>query len=165
MSSSVTGPPTPSLRRATAADAGAIAGCVNEAYAPWVPRIGRKPWPMLQDYAVVVQKEQVTVAEADGQIIGVLVLSVTPSGLLIDNVAVARAWQGKGIGRTLLQHAEHEARRLGQETIYLYTNELMAENIALYARVGYVEYERRQEEGFRRVFMRKSLSKGYGKTR
>jgi len=34
----------------------------------------------------------------------------------------------------------------------------MAENIALYARVGYVEYERRQEQGFRRVFMRKPLA-------
>jgi len=151
--------PTPQLRRATAEDASSIAACVNEAYAPWVARIGRRPWPMLQDYAAVVQQEQVTVAEADGQIVGVLVLSSTSSGLLIENVAVARAWQGQGIGHTLLLHAEHEARRLGQETIYLYTNELMMENIALYARIGYVEYERRQEQDFRRVFMRKSLSK------
>ena len=52
---------------------------------------------------------------------------------------------------------EAEARRFGHDNVYLYTNELMAENIALYARSGYAEYERRQEQGFRRVFMRKSL--------
>ncbi len=34
----------------------------------------------------------------------------------------------------------------------------MTENIELYARVGYLEYERRKDEGFRRVFMRKQLS-------
>ena len=39
----------------------------------------------------------------------------------------------------------------------LYTHELMVENIALYQRLGYREVERRQEDGFRRVFMRKPI--------
>jgi hypothetical protein len=34
----------------------------------------------------------------------------------------------------------------------------MSENIALYVKVGFVEYERRQEEGFRRVYLRKALT-------
>ena len=42
-------------------------------------------------------------------------------------------------------------------SLYLYTNEQMSENIAMYAKVGYAEYERRQEEGFRRAFLRKVL--------
>ena len=42
---------------------------------------------------------------------------------------------------------------MGHSNVYLYTNEKMVENISLYAKVGYVEYERRDEEGFRRVFM------------
>src|SRR5262249_53168205 len=129
-----------------------------DAYAPWVRRIGRKPWPMLQDYAVVLREEAVTIAEVNGQVVGVLVLCSTSEGLLIENVAVNPAWQGFGVGRALLQHAEREARRLHQRSLYLYTNELMVENIALYAKYGYVEYERRQEQGFRRVFMRKILS-------
>ncbi len=54
-------------------------------------------------------------------------------------------------------HAEAAARAAGFRTITLYTNELMAENIALYARRGYVEVERRQEKGHRRVYMRKVL--------
>jgi hypothetical protein len=53
--------------------------------------------------------------------------------------------------------AEAEASRRGHSRIRLYTHERMVENIALYARCGYIEYERRQEQGFRRVFMRKAL--------
>ena len=112
---------------------------------------------MLQDYVAVLREESVTVAEVAGRVVGVLVLSNKQEGLLIDNVAVAPAWQGCGIGKALLEHAEAEGRRLRQRTVYLYTNELMVENIALYVRFGYVEYERRQEQGFRRVFMRKAL--------
>jgi len=147
----------PSIRPATSEDADAVSRCVTEAYSPWVPRIGRKPWPMLQDYVAVLREASVTVAEIAGRVVGVLVLSNNQEGLLIENVAVAPAWQGCGIGKALLQHAEAEGRRLRQRIVYLYTNELMVENIALYVRLGYVEYERRQEQGFRRVFMRKVL--------
>jgi len=113
----------PSIRPAKSEDADAVSRCVTEAYSPWVQRIGRKPWPMLQDYVAVLREASVTVAEVGGRVVGVLV----------------------------------EGRRLRQRTVYLYTNELMVENIALYVRHGYVEYERRQEQGFRRVFMRKAL--------
>ena len=147
------------LRVASAQDAAAIAECVAQAYSPWVPRIGRKPWPMLQDYATVLREALVTVAEVGGEIVGVLVLSNTAEGLLIENVAVHPTSKRQGVGRALLHHAESEARRLGCSNLYLYTNELMTENIALYARYGYQEYERRQEQGFRRVFMRKAVSK------
>ena len=53
-------------------------------------------------------------------------------------------------------HAEQqpeEARRRGLPEVRLYTNVLMERNIALYAKRGYVETERRVEEGFSRVFM------------
>jgi len=113
---------------------------------------------MLQDYRVVIETQDAFVAECDGRLSGVLVVSETDDGFLIDNVAVLPTLQGHGIGRALLVHAEEQARAKGYDSIYLYTNEAMAENIALYARVGYVEYERRQEQGFRRVFMRKPLA-------
>jgi ribosomal protein S18 acetylase RimI-like enzyme len=70
-----------------------------------------------------------------------------------------RPAKGRGVGKALLLHAEHEARKRGYASLYLYTNEKMSENIALYTRVGYVEYERRQEEGFRRMFLRKTLQR------
>ena len=45
-------------------------------------------------------------------------------------------------------------RRAGFESIYLYTHEKMTENRALYAKVGYVEYDRRFGQGLARVYMR-----------
>ncbi len=148
---------TPVIRRAVPSDAPRITACVHAAYAPWVPRIGREPWPMLQDYQMVIATEQVFVAECDEQLSGVLVLSETDDGLLIDNVAVLPTRKGQGIGRALLVCAEQQARANGYNSIYLYTNAAMTENIALYTTIGYVTYEHRQEHGFRRVFMRKVL--------
>ena len=145
------------LRPADPADAQGVADCVAAAYAPWISRIGRKPWPMLQDYASVIREHDVVIAEVDGALVGVLVLAQTPEGFLIDNVAVVPERKGQGIGRSLLVHAEREARARGYASLYLYTNEKMTENIAMYVRAGYVEYERRQELGFARVFLRKEL--------
>jgi GNAT superfamily N-acetyltransferase len=145
------------LRPAAPGDAPAIAVCVDAAYAKWVPLLGRKPWPMLQDYSEVIAKELVFVAELDDRFAGVLVLSNTDDGFLIENVAVLPALAGRGIGRALLVHAEQEAKARGYDSVYLYTNEKMVENIALYAKAGYVQYERREEQGFCRVFMRKML--------
>jgi N-acetylglutamate synthase-like GNAT family acetyltransferase len=112
---------------------------------------------MLEDYAQVVAQRQVSVAERDGEIVGVLVLTVTAEGFLLDNVAVHPSSHGKGVGRALLQLAESEARRQGYASIYLYTHEKMTENQALYAKIGYVAYDRRHEKGYDRVYMRKQL--------
>ena len=147
------------LRPATPDDAAGVTKCVRAAYAKWVPGLGRKPWPMLQDYSVAISAEIVFVGGAGDQVVGVLVLSNnTDDGFLIENVAVLPALAGRGIGKLQLVHAEQEAKARGFDSIYLYTNEKMTENLALYARIGYVEYERRQEQGFCRVFMRKALS-------
>lgn len=74
--------------------------------------IGRRPWPMLQDYDAVIRSKQVimVLAEAAGEIAGVLVLSESAEGFLLDNVAVAPSFQGLGVGRALLEHAEQVAR-------------------------------------------------------
>jgi ribosomal protein S18 acetylase RimI-like enzyme len=149
--------PEISLRPAVPTDVPAITRCVLEAYSPWVPIIGRRPLPMRQDYASVVSEAWVTVAEQTGQLVGVLVLHDTPDGLLIDNVAVLPSHRGLGIGKALLLHAERVGRSLNQPQTYLYTNEKMVANISLYSKLGYREYERRQEEDFRLVFMRKVL--------
>ena len=46
----------------------------------------------------------------------------------------------------------------GFDSIYLYTHEKMTENLALYSRIGYVEYERRSQGAFSLVYMRKHLA-------
>ena len=130
---------------------------MRAAYGHYVGRIGRLPGPMTADYATVIRERRVTVAESGGGIVGVLVLVVTGEGFLLENVAVEPAHHGKGLGRALLEFAEAEARHEGFDSIYLYPNEKMTENLALYAKIGYAEYDRRVEKGLARVYMRKAL--------
>ena len=146
-----------SFRPAAEGDASGVAACVKAAYGHYVERIGRPPEPMTEDYAKVIRERWVTVAESGGGIVGVLVLAATEEGFLLENVAVEPAHHGMGLGKALLEFAEAEARREGFGSIYLYTHEKMTENLALYAKVGYVEYERRMEKGLARVYMRKAL--------
>jgi ribosomal protein S18 acetylase RimI-like enzyme len=146
-----------SLRPATPDDAAAVAACVHAAYQHYVARIGKPPGPMLEDYANVIRLRQVFVAEDGGRTAGILVLGVMEEGFRLINVAVHPSFQKQGVGRMLLQFAEAEARRLGHAVVHLSTNEKMTENQALYAKIGYVEYDRRTENGYSRVFMRKTL--------
>jgi ribosomal protein S18 acetylase RimI-like enzyme len=146
------------IRRATAADRPQVERCVAEAYAKWVPLIGRRPAPMDADYATHIAREEVSILEDEGHTVGVVVLIEEPDHLLIENVAVFPEFQGRGHGHRLLEFAEQSARAAGYREVRLYTNVKMTENIALYARVGYEETERRVEVGYSRVFMSKRLS-------
>jgi ribosomal protein S18 acetylase RimI-like enzyme len=146
-----------SLRPATSADASAVGGLVESAYGHYVERIGMLPGPMTDDYTKVIRDRQVTVAERHGAIVGVIVLTVTDEGFLIENVAVHPSVRGTGLGRALLEFAEAEARHAGFDSIYLFTHEEMVENLALYSKIGYVEYDRRSQGDFSLVYMRKHL--------
>jgi GNAT superfamily N-acetyltransferase len=145
------------VRRALDSDALGISACVDAAYRHYIPRVGRKPGPMLRDYAEAIRDEQVHVVEQGGDIVGALVLALTNEGFLLDIIAVHPAAQGTGVGRRLLEFSEAEARRQGYAAIYLYTHEKMTENQALYSKIGYLEYARRTEQGLARVYMRKEL--------
>jgi ribosomal protein S18 acetylase RimI-like enzyme len=151
-------PPDITLRPATDRDAAAVANLVDAAYGHYVERIGRKPMPMTLDYDEEIREKQATVAEDGEELVGVLILDTTDEGFLIYNVAVHPTRRASGIGRMLLEFAESEARRAGFDSIYLFTHEKMTENQELYARIGYVEFDRRQVEDLHIVFMRKQLA-------
>ena len=146
-----------SIRRAIAADAEGIAGCVKEAYQHYISRMGKPPGPMLDDYDEVVKTHHVTVAVHEGEIVGVLVLISLQDGVLLDNVAVHPTFQGQKLGKRLMQLAEDEAKSRGYSEIQLYTHEKMTENIAMYTKMGYVEVSRRVVNGYDRVYMTKQL--------
>jgi ribosomal protein S18 acetylase RimI-like enzyme len=145
------------LRPATVADVQRLSDLVAAAYGHYVERIGEPPRPMTDDYGEVIRKYEVTVAERSGEVVGLIVLGVDAEGFFVDNVAVDPSHQGGGVGRALLEHAENAARGAGFDSIYLYTHEKMTENLALYERIGYVEYDQRLHAGARIVYMRKPL--------
>jgi ribosomal protein S18 acetylase RimI-like enzyme len=145
------------IRPAETADVGAIDLIVERAYSAYVERIGRRPAPMDDDYGQKVGAGIVWVAD-DGEVAGLIVLVAGRDQMLVENVAVDPARQGRGTGRALMSFAEDAAREAGLAEMRLYTHEKMGENLALYVRLGYREVERREEEGFARVFLGKRLS-------
>ena len=153
-----TGMDEPGIRAAIASDVPVIGQIVEQAYRHYISRIGRPPGPMLDDYAARVSEGVVWVMEEGSAIAGMIVLLPRPDYLLLDNIAVAPARQGSGLGRRLLAFAEAEAVRRGYREIRLYTHRTMPENQHLYAAIGYEETGRGTEAGYERVFMRKRLA-------
>lgn len=146
------------IRKARAGEADTIRDIVVAAYRHYVPIIGRQPGPMVDDYAARIDAGQAWILEEAGRPAGVLVLEDGPDCFLLDNIAIHPDRQGMGLGRLLLDHAEAEARKSGWDRITLYTHALMAANIAIYCKRGFVETERRREKGFDRVYMVKPLT-------
>jgi len=145
------------IRAAASGDVPAIDRLTQDAYSRYVPLIGREPAPVLADHAALVAAGDVHVAEADGAIAGALVTRRAGDALLLESVAVAPAFQGRGIGGALIAFAEAQAADLGLGAVELYTNAAMTDNLALYPRLGYDEVERRTEDGYDRVFFRKPV--------
>ncbi len=151
--------PAPSIRirRAIPTDETAIRACISDAYQRYIERMPAPPAPMLADYRALISREAVFVARAGDALLGVIVLWPETDHLYIDNIAVASAAQGQGVGRLLLEFAENAARQADRSEIRLYTNEAMAENLDFYPRRGFIETHRAIDTGYRRVYFTRHL--------
>jgi GNAT superfamily N-acetyltransferase len=145
-----------SPRLATPADLPAITAVINAAYTRYLTRMDKRPAPMLRDYGPSIEAGQTWVIGRP--VAGVITLVPKSDHLWLENVALDPAAQGRGLGRRLMDLAEQEAARQGHTKIKLLTHEVMTENQAIYAHLGYTETGRRAEDGYRRIFMEKLLA-------
>ena len=77
-----------------------------EAYVPaYQPVMGAVPKPVIEDYGERIAKQNVWIAEIDGDASGVLVLEPSADHLMIYSVAVLPRRQGSGLGKALLAFA------------------------------------------------------------
>lgn len=151
----------PTLRRATGDDVAALQQLATLAFTKYVDRIGRPPAPMTADFAELLDTSRVWVLAYDHDggdgLAGMLVTQAKADHLYLDSIAVNPAAQGAGHGRHLLRRADEDACEQGFDEIRLCTNEAMTENLDFYPRQGYREMGRGLEDGYRRVFYRKTL--------
>lgn len=145
------------LRPAQRKDAGAVARLVMRAYQPYVARMGMPPAPMRSDYKTVIDKRQVLLVQRGWTLMGVMVVEPARESLLIHNVAVDPDFQGRGTGRRLLEMAGELARRGHHRQIHGYVNEAMVESKVFYEKYGYREFDRREENGYRRIYLRRAM--------
>jgi GNAT superfamily N-acetyltransferase len=125
------------LRQGMVSDAPAIRTLTREAYAKWVPIIGRELKPMTADYAEAVRKHRFDLLYVAEKLAALIETISEADHLLIENVAVSPSFQGRGFGRKLIAHAEQMAASLGFSETRLYTNKLFTENMQLYSKLGY----------------------------
>ena len=146
------------IRKGEDADREAIECIAQAAFAPYVPRMDKKPFPMLDDYGAHIAAGAAFVLEDETGIRGYIILVPAHDGaLLLDNVAVTPSAQNCGYGRKLLDFAEAVAREQGLGRIILYTNEAMRENLSWYPKMGYAVTGQVAEKGYRRVYFEKRL--------
>ena len=147
------------IRQATASDKAAIAALIDAAYGHYIPVIGRKPRPMLDDHgARIIKGEHYVLEGADGiEAVITLTSEARPDALHIFNIAVHPDWQGRGHLRALLAFAEAQARAGEKAWLTLYTNALMVRNRAIYGHLGFVELREEEGSGYRIVFMERAI--------
>ena len=154
------------IRSAKAEDKDVITHCVQQSYRHYITRMGKSPGPMLNDYEEIISLYDVFVMDVFlgkecistlPPIAGVLVLIKQPASILLDNIAVDPAYQARGLGKELINHAEQQAANWGYQTIELYTHVCMVENIVMYPKLGYTKTKEVSEKGFERVYFEKQL--------
>lgn len=90
-------------------------------------------------------RNQLVVAEVGGQVVGCFQLSFIP-GLTyrggvwatVESVRIARAMRGRGIGKTMMQHAIMLAKSRGCVKVQLTTDKRRTEAHAFYRSLGFV---------------------------
>lgn len=145
------------IRKASAVDVPVIKTCAQNAFAVYIERIGREPAPMVADFAAQVSNGIVFVLGDEAEIFGYVAFYPRNDHIYIENLAVHPQYQGCGIGRQLLAFVEDRARRSGFAAVELCTNQKMYENLKLYPALGYIETGGGTEDGYDRVFFRKTI--------
>ncbi|BAV45577.1 acetyltransferase [Mesorhizobium loti] len=131
------------IRKAVVRDLQAVVSLTTAAYAPYNAILEAPPIPVTEDYAPRIERGEVWLLESGGELAGALTLERYVDHAMIFSVAVSPAFQGKGFGIKLLNHADQQTRLWGLPETRLYTNAKMERNIALYLAYGYRETGRR----------------------
>ena len=130
-------PPAPiRFRRAGELDRGAIEALQQAAYSRET-LLGLEPPPLKADYADIIRRMEVWLAEERDQLRGVLILDARPDDLLIWSIAAAPGAQGQGLGQIMLDAAEVRAEQLGLRIIRLNTGAVLQTLIGWYSRHGF----------------------------
>jgi ribosomal protein S18 acetylase RimI-like enzyme len=120
------------MREATSQDTAAIEQADTAAFiAPW-----QLSGAMVR--LAIAQAEYVSVAEAEGQIVGYQLSTPAQGGLHLARLAVLPSWQGRGLGVALVRDLITYCQRRGKREISVNTQHTNAASLAVYQKLGFV---------------------------
>lgn len=105
-------------------------------------------------------KETCILASYGGELVGCIFCAERPASLYVGKLAVAKRWQGKTVGRALMEQAEKLARDMGKSALELETRIELTDNHAAFGKLGFVETARNSHAGYDRhtsITMRKAV--------
>ena len=123
---------------------------VQDMHVTWRPDIYKRGNVVLppEVFDKAVQSREFIVAEADGQIVGLLFFmirhiensnQVTRDILFIDSMAVAEGYRGQGVGHSLFEFAKQIREQRNLDGIELVVNAQNLEAKAMYEKYGFTE--------------------------
>lgn len=142
------------IREATPEDAVGLKSCMESAYSHYQKRMGgeRLP-PMDVDYLDEIEKYPCWVIDAEGIILGGLIMVFDNQKASLANISIDPKFQGLGIGGELIRFAKAQAKDKKYSELHLATHILLEENISLYQHLG---WEKTGKEG-KKVLMKIKL--------
>ena len=152
-------PPRPAGRR----EASRLEALAQAALKPFAPRFGAHAPLAGLDFERLVAERSVYVLDdepgaAGGA--GPAALMVARTGdrvMAIGLIAVRPDRQGRGLGRALIAYAEALARLSGLRRVELTVEQVLWEQHARYARLGYQPVDAREDDGIVRLILRKDV--------
>lgn len=124
------------IRTAVAGDAPALTRTVLAAYGIYADRKLDLP-PVAEGIGEDIAAHRAWVAEANGAIIGGLIMALQEDHAHIVNVAVEPIQSGNGVGRALIGEAVRDCKTLGLPEIRLATHAGLPENVSMYEHLGW----------------------------
>lgn len=108
------------------------------------PRIYSHPWSRGNFADSLRSGHSCWVCELDGAVVGYGVLMVVLDEAHLLNLSIAKAFQGRGLGRGLLQHFIEIARRHGGQMMFLEVRPSNTAALGLYEDMGFNEFSVRK---------------------
>jgi predicted N-acetyltransferase YhbS len=100
------------------------------------------------DFAARLKSDTCFAVEADGAFIGSVFCTPQEDALYIGRLAVHARWRRRGIANALVEAAKAEARRIGAKRMTLGCRIVLAGNLALFRRHGFVVVAETCHPGF-----------------
>ncbi|MCL2235653.1 MAG: GNAT family N-acetyltransferase [Defluviitaleaceae bacterium] len=112
------------LRQAKPREATTLTGLAFKAKAHWgYPKDWLDLWvddlTITQEY---IKNNMVTVADADGEVVGFVSIAKYDGDFFLDNLFVDPSYMGKGVGKKLLSHALDYCKQTGITRLTLYSD-------------------------------------------
>lgn len=134
----------------------ALSFIAHQAYQGYCAEMGRVPAPMVADYAQHLREDILFTVQDGHQLVGFAILVTKSDGYWLETIAILPAYSGQGIGTKLMQVIEAYLIR-HTSSYQLYTNKVMRDAQRWYITLGFEETDRRQSEGFQRIYYKKKF--------